>query len=80
MCGDHLSDQTNASGDRRTFVALEVTSEMALGDLECESCGDRHRMGERVFDADRKRMVCPACGSYPFTACRGDVEWHTEPR
>jgi len=44
--------------------------------LECDSCGHRHRMGERVFDEDAKRMTCPECGHYSFTVDRGDISWH----
>jgi Zn finger protein HypA/HybF involved in hydrogenase expression len=44
--------------------------------LECESCGHRHKMGDRIFDPDAKRMTCPKCGAYPFTVDRGDLTWH----
>jgi Zn finger protein HypA/HybF involved in hydrogenase expression len=45
-------------------------------ELVCESCGHRHKMGERDFDEAAKRMVCPKCGTYPFSVDRGDLSWH----
>jgi|AntDeeMinimDraft_4_1070355.scaffolds.fasta_scaffold00025_15 Zn finger protein HypA/HybF involved in hydrogenase expression len=45
-------------------------------ELECESCGLRHTMRDRVFDPDEKRMVCPECGSYPFSVHRIGITWH----
>ncbi|MFB6202453.1 MAG: hypothetical protein ABEI98_10645 [Halorhabdus sp.] len=45
-------------------------------ELECDLCGHRHEMGNRVFDENMKRMICPECGGRPFTVDRGDVTWH----
>jgi len=50
--------------------------ECMSGTLECDSCGHRHKMGERVFDEDTKRTTCPECGRYSFMVDRGDISWH----
>lgn len=44
-------------------------------EVECESCGHRHKMGERVFDEETKQMICPECESRSFTV-HHDITWH----